>query len=339
VIELDNVFWIPEKDQGITEVADPFSNLVDEDNLPRLLRDYDTWCLDMRLAVLREGKTIGSSNARTGTRDNLFLSRLRSTPNYKRNLRSEKSKGKKQYERLAKEAKTQLRRMIRQYREGDKSFASLQRDSSDFFEHFYSRVWEAGRKSTGLDLFMPDAKPTRKENEWLRSAVREELKYWQSFLEEIQKDQVLFKDEFPDDELMLKPPRRRFTVEERLNMYVEGLDGVFENGRVSGMPDDKLFYWFGPKLGDKGMCKGCTYIVERQPFTKNTLPAVPRSGATPCLMNCRHKLVVREATPKEVEKRERVLPKRSTMVAQLAKLQTGKPRHKVKGKLVNPWQG
>jgi len=338
IVELDGTYWFHKDDAGISSVEEPFSNLLHDTNLPRLLRDFDTWLVDMRLCTLREGKAIGSSQARTGTRDSVFLSRLKSSPNYQRNLRTQKTQGMKQYERLAKEAKTELRRMLRQFHDGSKSFAELQRDSADFFEHFYARIWEAGRKASGLDLYVPEANPTRKEKEWLRSATREELQFWQSFLKEVKAGDVPFKDDLATDQATVRPPQRRYTVEERLAMYLEGLQAVFENGRVSGMPNNLLFYWFGPKPGEKGICRGCAYIVERQPFTKDTLPAVPRSGATPCLTNCRHKLVVRQATLKEVERRRAKLPKRESMVRALANLKESKPRHRVKGKLVNPWQ-
>lgn len=338
MIELDDLYWFPEKDPGITDISDPFSNLLDEVKLPRLLRDYDTWCLDIHICLLRESKAIGSSKARTGTRDSILLSRLQSSPNYKKNLRTQKSQGKREYERLEKEARMELRKMIRRYRDDAISFAELQRDTADFFEHFYGRMFEAGRKASGLDLYMPDAKITKGEQDWLKSSVREELKYWQSFLEEIKKGEVAFRSELDPQQLRLKAPRRKYTVEERLSMYLRGLEAVFENGRVSGMPPNLLFYWFGPKPGEKGICKGCEYIVERQPFTKATLPAVPRSGATPCLSRCRHRVVVREASLTEVANRRKRLPTRETMVKQLRSIQQSKPRHKVKGKLVNPWR-
>ena len=336
MIELDNALWFPDHDTGITDIKDMFSGLLSEETLPRLIRDYNTWCIDMRLCALREVKAIGSSSAQTGRRDSMFLSRLKSSPNYKRNLRTQQSQGKTQLASLTKEATRELHMMLKQYHEGSKTFSSLQKDSANFFEHFYKRVWEAGRKASGLTLYMPDVNPTRKEVDWLQSSIREELTYWQSFMKEVKEGEVLFDDEVDTSDL--KPPRRKRTVEERIEMYFIGLDAVFENGRVGGMPNDVLFYWFGPKPGSKGICAGCSYIVERQPFTKSTLPAVPRSGATPCLSNCRHKIVVRKATLQEVDNRQRVLPTRASMVKQLNSFKSGKAKYKVKGKLINPWQ-
>lgn len=338
MIELDNLYWIFEDDPGITDINDPFSNLLHEERLPRLIRDYTTWCIDMRLCELREGKMAGSSRARTGARDSIFLSRLQSSPNYLKNLRTQASQAKKEFERLAKEAKRELNLSVKMYREGELSFAELQRDTANFFEGFYERVWMAGRKSSGLDLYMPESKPTMKEKEWLRSAIREELTYWQSFMKEMKKGDAPFDDTLSPDQKGLSPPRRKWTVEERIGMYLKGLAGVFENGRVSGMPSNLLFYWYGPKPKSPGICAGCTYIVERQPFTKSTLPAVPLSSATPCLSRCRHKLVVRKAKLEEVAKRDKVLPKKESMVRQLRSIMKGGPRFKTKGKLVNPWK-
>ena len=337
-VELDKIYWFFEGDPGLTDVCDPFSNLLHEDQLPRLVRDYGTWCVDMRLCELREGKMAGSSRAKTGARDNVFLSRLQDSPNYLKNLRTQATQAKKDFGRLTAEAKRELFLSVNMWREGKLSFAELQRDTANFFEGFYERVWLAGRKASGLDLYVPEGKPTKREQEWLRSAIREELTYWQSFLKEVKKGVAPFDDQLSPDQADLSPPARKWTVEERIGMYLKGLEGVFENGRVSGMPSNLLFFWFGPKKGDPGICAGCQYIVERQPYTKANLPAVPLSGATPCLARCRHKLVVRRAKLEEVAQRNKVLPKRETMVRQLRSIMKGGPRYKVKGKLVNPWK-
>jgi len=120
-------------------------------------------------------------------------------------------------------------------------------------------------------------------------------------------------------------------------MYLKGVDVAFENGRVSGLPSNLLFYWYGPKPGERGICKGCEYIVERQPYTKDNLPAVPRAGATPCLTNCRHKLVTRKASQSQVESRNAALPKKDRMVKVLSGMVKSRGRFKVKGQLANPW--
>jgi hypothetical protein len=338
MIELDGIYWFARNDKGISSIQETFSNLLDEVALPRLIRDYDTWSLDMHLCLLREGKAFGSSKARTGTRDSILLSRLKSSPNYQRNLETRRSQGKDAFNRLKEEARIELHGLLRRYWDAEISLADVRRDSADFFQHFYTKVWEAGRGASGLDLYMPEALPTRAEAEWLKSAIREELTFWQSFMTEVEKGEAQFADEMDPMDLTLRPPARNYTVEERIDMYLAGLEGIYENGRVSAMPSNLLFYWFGPKPGERGICKGCTYIVERQPFTKDTLPAVPRTGSTPCLMNCRHKLVVRQASAKEVANREAALPSRETMVKQLSSLKEHTPKYKVKGKLVNPWQ-
>lgn len=338
VIELDNLYWFPETDKGISDIRDPFSDLLGESLLDRLLWDYQTWCVDMRLIQLRETKAFGTNKADTSTRDSMYLSAIISSPNYKKNLRTQKSQAGKQYEMLASEALREFNLMLKQYRSGKKKFAELRRDSADYFEHFYKRVWLAGRKASGLDLYLPEMGPTKEELKWLNSAIKEELTFWQSFMQEIENERVLFTDELSLDQIILAPPARRYTVEERLQMYLNGLQGVFESGRVSGMPSNLLFYWFGPKVGDAGMCKGCTYVVERHPFTKDNMPIIPRMGGTSCLTFCRHKIVVRQATVIQIDERNRALPTKATMVKQLAALKESKPKYKVKGKLVSPWQ-
>lgn len=70
----------------------------------------------------------------------------------------------------------------------------------------------------------------------------------------------------------------------RLQMYIDGLDGVFGFGRIAFLPDEIKIIW---KLGvtDKH-CLDCLSYVANNPYTKKTLPGVPKSGSTACLSNC-----------------------------------------------------
>jgi hypothetical protein len=65
--------------------------------------------------------------------------------------------------------------------------------------------------------------------------------------------------------------------------------------------------------------------MERSPFTKTTVPAVPKDGSTACLTNCRHKLVARIVTNlNEVFTRARLLPTRKTMIDELRRIKEEK---------------
>jgi hypothetical protein len=77
----------------------------------------------------------------------------------------------------------------------------------------------------------------------------------------------------------------RMPYQRRLRMYSDSLDSMFTFGNLLYLPEDVLIIW---TLGttDKH-CIDCLLNVAGNPYTKRTLPGVPKSGATTCLSNCR----------------------------------------------------
>lgn len=336
--EIDNILWIPDADTGITDISDPFSGL-NEQLLPRLLRDFETWQLDMRILELREGKILGTNKGHSRTRDSIFANRLKTMPNYQKSLKTEQTKGKAEYKRLAAEARRELNLLLDNYENGKISFEELQRDSTDWFKHLFTSIYTAGRRASGVEAVVPEERgdPTKGEDDWLKSAIKEELKYWNKFMQEIKNGEVVRAITLPSDVLALHPPARRYTIEERLSMYLGNMEGVFESGRVQGLPDDRLYYWIGPKVGERGICAGCAFIVDNQPYPKSKLPAVPRAGSTPCLDRCRHKILVRKAKGIEIIRRERALPSKKKLASVLESIQKSRGRYRPKDAKAYPW--
>lgn len=114
---------------------------------------------------------------------------------------------------------------------------------------------------------------TGEDEKWLRSAMQHEMRFLNRFMEAV-------------TEQTYKMPLPR-----RVQMYVDALESFYDNARVVGMPATAAFWWIGKK--DKRVCASCEYMHRHSPFHKQTLPTVPRSGATICLTHCRDKLLMR----------------------------------------------
>lgn len=209
------------------------------------------------------------------------------------------------------------------------TYHDVRLESASLLHRAYEQMREIGRSASGIDRHGPGVDPRllREEEDWYRGAVREELGYWNVFLEEVHQNQV---------------PRDRMV--ERINAYIEAMRFVYESARILALPDNVLLYWTGPgpvEANRRGqvnppdahpgdICEGCDYLMERSPFPKDRIPAVPKDGSTVCLTNCRHKLVVRVVnTINEVANRATVLPTRATMVAELRRIK--EDRH-------SPWR-
>jgi hypothetical protein len=116
---------------------------------------------------------------------------------------------------------------------------------------------------------------------WLRSAMAHEMSFLNGFLDTIIEDD-------------LKMPLIR-----RTKMYVDALKSFYESARVIGLPANVVLWWVGKN--DGATCPGCRYMFEHNPYSKFTLPTTPRAGLTPCLTNCRDRLLVRRVESGEVQ--------------------------------------
>ena len=201
--------------------------------------------------------------------------------------------------------------LIEDWMARDLTFEQMRQQSADAWTEAYDRVRNIGRKAAGVDRLHPQSQVLQEEEVWFRSAVREELGYWNLFIEE------------------QASARRRNALNERrmwqrFDNYKAALMFMYEATRAMALPDNTMFYWMGPKPEDpaqKGrICEGCQQMMAWSPFPKNRLPAVPRDGTTPCLTNCRHRLVVRVASEADIARRHQQLPTREAMVRAMRRI-------------------
>jgi hypothetical protein len=166
-------------------------------------------------------------------------------------------------------------------------------DSTEFSERMvkmmktaWREVYLAGVRSAGVPGAGAGAgkslvKLGVNEDKWLRSAMTHEMRYLNKFIDAVAND------------------TGKMPYDRRAKMYVDALQSFYESAKVIGMPAHTLIRWVGIK--DDDTCESCRYIVEHNPYTKFTLPATPRSGATLCLTNCRHRLLLRIASHEAIQ--------------------------------------
>lgn len=197
--------------------------------------------------------------------------------------------------------------------------------SAKLIREAYERVREIARRASAIESLAHESHIYTEEEKWFRTAVREEVGYFHHFLEDIRR-------------------RRVSNIAERVEAYVKALRFMYEAARVQAMPDNVLLYWTGPRQAqDEHVCDGCEYLMERSPFTKDSIPAVPRDGMTQCLTNCRHRILVRVARDlNEVVRRRAILGKRETMIRALREMKAaaglGRPSPATTGAARDPFK-
>lgn len=339
IIVESGIFWDVMEDSG-GGIEDPFFGF-DGTFVSRLEAAYQQYCLSVKvkegvclyrgtdedyvcLDDLEEAKSLGRWGDRP--KRSTYGRKIRTNARYRNLINSEHSQASREFKRQVADFHRRLKKLIREYQQGKRKIAYVRRESAELFRDVYTVSWNSGRRSSGIHRLQRPQKPSKEEEKKFRDAVREELSFWQSFLDDLEKNP--------------KWDGRRYTVEERLEMYIKTVWFIFHIGRLSGMPEGVLLHWYPTKKKIGRMCPGCAYMVEHSPFPRDVMPTVPRGGDTPCLMRCVHKVIVRYVTEKEADKRRQQLPKKEAMLRALRRFMGKKVRkYRKRSKEYNPWLG
>lgn len=335
VVREDGVFWFVDGPGG---AHDPLHGL-DQQYRYRLETTYNHYCgsvrskqlhlqccgVDLTTVSLDEGKSMGNWSG--APRRLKYGQRIRGNQQYKNVVKNERNNAREALRNSISKFREDLKRLVAAAIK-NKAYEPMRRQTVDLFTEQYRRAWAAGRRASGVFKIMKRVPtPNQEEEQWFRGAVREELSFWNSFIDEIEQDKGDLSG-------------RKYGVEERIDMYVDSIWFMYHTGRVSGFPDTVLMHWY-PKEKKKGfMCLGCQYMVAHSPFPRDLMPTVPRGGDTPCLMRCVHRVVVRFVTPSEVEQRREELPSKEAMLRALRRIMAGKVKKpRGRSRTYNPWLG
>jgi hypothetical protein len=141
-------------------------------------------------------------------------------------------------------------------------------------EVFIAGVRASGISGQGPGAGRPLVQLAPEDQVWLRGAMAHEMRFLNGMLDAIVEDTYVM-------------PLKR-----RVRMYVDTLEAFYDSARIIGMPASSVISWILPHP-DKKVCAGCRYLADHSPYSKLTLPTVPRAGSTPCISRCRDRLFVR----------------------------------------------
>ncbi len=183
--------------------------------------------------------------------------------------------GRRKLREVQQRVRTALLTMIRNHYGGTLGEKKLRENAHRVMKTAWRDVFLAGLRAGGTagthKKGMVQLDPI--DEKWIRGAMSHEMRYLNGFLKAIVSKTYVM------------------PLERRTTMYVNALKSFYESARVIALPFDAVIHWSGPN--DAGTCPGCKYMFEHNPYTKLTLPTTPASGQTPCLTNCRDKLVIR----------------------------------------------
>ena len=210
---------------------------------------------------LTEGKSYGGRRVFASEKSILMSTLVRLVGSLKSNLDKKLiRKSVAGYADLKDEFKDTLFGILGSYQKGEITTDAMESMWRSEIKDGWEKAYKFGVGSVGNPFGVWD-----EDSSWLKGAEAEEFGYLGKFVKDIQKDRLVM------------------DVEQRLSMYAETLDGVYHHGQVDGSPEFVKIYWI---LREAKHCDDCIRYADRSPYTKKTLPAVPRDGNSRCLSNC-----------------------------------------------------
>ena len=244
----------------------------------------DIFVLGESVLLARSGVTEGKALGTASQRDlhiarDLLTNRAYHYAKFAENRHIGRVVGKRTLGRVQDRVRGELLALLDDFAQGRVDETELRDEIVRLMKTAWRDVFVAGLRASAHDR-QTITTLNADDQRWLRGAMSHEMRFLNRFVSAV-------------IESSWKMP-----LERRVEMYVRTLESFYDSARVIGMPGLAVLHWVGPE--DRRTCAGCRYLFDHSPYTKLTLPTTPRAGATPCLSNCRDRLVVRVGTADEV---------------------------------------
>ena len=211
---------------------------------------------------LTEGKSFGSRRVFASEKTVLMSTFVRLVGSLKANLDKRMiTKAVSDYAFLKGEFKDALFGILGSYQKGEITSEIMETLWRSEIKDAWEKAYEHGMRSVGNPFGV-----RREDESWIKGAETQEFGYLGKFVDDIKNKELVM------------------GMEKRLDMYVETLDGVFHHGQVEGSPEFVKIYWH---LREAKHCNTCIRLAAGSPYTRKTLPAVPRDGTSECLSSCK----------------------------------------------------
>ena len=219
------------------------------------------------LLFLAESKHISTYRGPTSVQDQVAAMQVAMIPTaqamQRRNHQASRAKLETRVSAFGREVVGSIRQM-----RGGMPRGLVIKDLKAEFQTLYHDAYRLGMQGSSVGL-IPGELPIGAEGKrWVESAFKHEMRFFNKFLAQA-----------------MNPDMPPWKIEQRVQMYMNAVRGIYEGGRVVGSHPDSLIYWvYTPEVHH---CTSCLYLRDHSPYTKRTLPTTPRVGGTECLTNCR----------------------------------------------------
>jgi len=147
--------------------------------------------------------------------------------------------------------------------------ARLGRFEKEMLSH-YTKAYQSGALKMGNPYYKDVKNFSPADLKFLKQAVSKEMGYLRNFL---------------GGDAKRKIAGSYFRGLKRVSGFTASLDAQFFNGMVAGAGPNHVFWW---EVGGTvaAHCEDCFSLNFNNPYTRDTLPTVPRAGGTKCMSWC-----------------------------------------------------
>lgn len=286
--------------------ADPTLPRFAYDDLFVYAPSYLVWEETQAAGALWEGKSLGTAKET----DLVFLDKdktfdaVLNPEKYAADRKVGADVGRKKLRATQQAVEPVLNRIVKFYQSNRIDEREFRKQMIATMKKAWKEVFIAGVRAVGIGGQGPGkalVQLTPEDERWVRTAMAHEMQFLNGMLQAI-----------VEKSFVMALPRR-------IGMYVDALESFYDSARVIGLPATTAISWIIPKK-DKRVCASCVYLAEHSPYSKRTLPTVPRSGATLCLTNCRDRLFVRIVSQEKARELLQASPTRRTHIEKLRRI-------------------
>ncbi|MEW6613929.1 MAG: hypothetical protein AB1401_00435 [Thermodesulfobacteriota bacterium] len=240
---------------------------------------------------LEEGKVYGTRRSVSQVKASLATTGRQISPSQ----RKFQKKAKRDFERIKTEFSSKMFNGINDFAADKITHTQASMILKDAIRIGYENAYVAGMEAVGnfQGLYPEDIA-------WLKGARQQEFRYLNRFIDDV------------------KSGNLKMPLEDRMQMYVDTLNFTYDHARVESSPDNVMIVW---NLQSFNPCPDCIERASGSPYTKETLPSVPRDGSTRCLSRCYCSLTIRTVP---IDKMPPAVVKRPTSVPAVSPVKTAK---------------
>lgn len=183
------------------------------------------------------------------------------------------------------DTKVKLQKIMRMYQQAEIKDYSLYKKVRDVLKVAHKEAFLLGLKAGG---YSGDTIP-KKEWVWFKSSFQEESVHIKKMVAQITSGQE-------------KEPIKRILA------YLPALQAHFSSAKMATIPYNVEIHWrLEGNHPDGANCETCLWLFKNSPYTKDTLPAIPRNSQQKCFNNCRCNLIYKHVS--DIKKLENIRKK------------------------------